>query len=101
MMKETWDLLSSLFWFIVAVLSILTGCAAMQAIGGFFTGAAKGAGDALPDAIDDLSSGRWMNALITLGAGAVAGGVGWFEVRRRKRKRAAENHVPNVSPPTA
>ncbi len=69
----------------------LSGCAAMETVGGFFTGAVEGVAEVAPEAIEDLVQGMWMNALITLGAGAVAGGVAWFEVRRRQRKRAARN----------
>lgn len=63
----------------------LTGCAAFEEVA---TGAAIGVGAAAPAALEDLVSGNWVNALITLGVGAIAGGGGWLGLKKlRKKKR--------------
>ena len=67
------------------VLTALAGCASLQEVAG---GAAKGVAEVAPEALEELLSGNWVNALLTLGAGAVAGGAGWLGFKKLRRKKA-------------
>ena len=59
------------------------GCASA---GDFFSGIWGGAKEAAPKAIDELSTGQWQAAAITLGTGMLGGGLLWW-ARGKKRKK--------------
>lgn len=69
---------------ILCLLLFVPGCAGFEEV---VEGAAIGLGGAAPRALEDLASGNWVGALITLGVGAVAGGAGWFGLRRRAARK--------------
>jgi len=64
-------------------LGIIPGCASA---GDFFSGIWGGAKEAAPKAIDELSTGQWQAAAITLGTGMLGGGLLWW-ARGKKRKK--------------
>jgi hypothetical protein len=75
-------------WVCVAIYVVLSliGCArSKEAV----KGAAEGFKEAAPKAIDELASGNWQAALITVGSGIVGGGLLWW-ARGKKKAKAAQ-----------
>jgi ABC-type Fe3+ transport system permease subunit len=74
-------------WVCVAIYVVLSlvGCAT---VGGFFKGMWGGAKEAAPKAVDELASGAWQAAAITLGSGILGGGLLWWARGKKKAKLA-------------
>jgi len=67
-----------------ALAFLLTGCAGFQEVA---SGAAMGVAEAAPAALEQLVSGGWGSALVTLVAGAAAGGAGLFGMQKRAARK--------------
>ncbi len=69
-----------ILWLVI----LLPGCAAFERVAG---GAAMGVAEAAPAALEELVSGNWVSALVTLVAGAAAGGAGLFGMQKRAARK--------------
>lgn len=64
------------------ILLTLTGCAGMREAGG---GAVDGVVEAAPKALEELATGNWGAAVVTIVTSALGGGaLAWMGLRKKK-----------------
>jgi len=68
------------------ILLMLAGCAGSSEVAG---GAVDGVVDAAPKALEELATGNWGSAVVTIASAAAGGGLlAWLGLRKKKAKNA-------------